>query len=157
MDIVKCRYKNCRHETRELNKADAAVVGKAYYHKDCYEEKETIERILKVYEERIDPYPIWVQVRGVINTIIYKKKVDPKFLLFAIQHSLNNGGKINSTYGLHYVVKDHRIIEAWEKRKREEARALISQAEFIAEDDLTPNTDFNFTPKTNSFAKVVGK
>lgn len=51
--MVTCRYKNCKHESKQLPKDEAFCNGNAYYHKDCWEEKlRIVEEEKKAKEEK---------------------------------------------------------------------------------------------------------
>ena len=42
----------------EVDKDEAVKVGIAYYHPQCYAEKEAIQKIIDVWHERVDPNPM---------------------------------------------------------------------------------------------------
>ena len=113
---VKCRYKNCKHDNRELDKDDAVLSGKAsYYHKDCYKEMTAIKRVIDVYVKKVDNQPIFTQLRQVVNKLIIEQGVDSEYLIFAINYCADLG-IIKHPPGLFYIVKNERVKKEWDKR-----------------------------------------
>lgn len=54
----------------------------------------------------------------VINDIIYGKNVDSEYFLFAVKFAINNKVKINSPMGLHYIIDNKQIKDAYKKLKQ---------------------------------------
>lgn len=135
---MKCAYSHCLHGG-DVSKEDGVLVGKRYYHKDCLTEKNNIQAVLDLYVQRVDPAPIFAQLRKTINEIVYKHDVDAGFLLFALKYYLDAGKQLNHPFGLHYVVKDKGAIDAWAKKS-------VKKIEFPKlEDD--GGTSFEYKPK----------
>ena len=86
---MKCRWSHCKHGG-EVDKSEAVQVGSAYYHKDCYTEKKSIEDISAVYTERVDPNPIIPAIRKVINDLVFNKGYDAEYLLYAVKYCLDS-------------------------------------------------------------------
>lgn len=153
MDNVKCRWTHCRHDSRELSKQDAILIGRnSYYHKDCYHEKETIEQVLTLYKEKIDPNPIWNYLRGVVNNLIFKNGNSADYVLFSLQYAVNHRFNIRNPAGLYYIAKNSEIEDAWKRRK---ATSSIKKTEFIVEDDLSKVDGYSNSGKGKGFGAII--
>lgn len=122
--MVHCRYKNCKklHESTGLAKEDAVMGGKSYYHPDCYHTMKTITRIRDLFVHNINPN-IKGQHFGIlvftINNIVFDKKIEADYLLFALEYFIKNKpGKLNQPYGLHYIIENKEVMEAWDRRQK---------------------------------------
>ena len=153
-DTVKCRWSHCKHDSKELKREDAVLSGKnAYYHADCFKEKETIQKILTTYQERVDAFPVWAQLRSIVNKIVFKQECDPEYLLFAMNYVLDNGGKLNTPMGLYYIIKDYKAKEAWERKRKQKQQ----QIDFVVEEDIKPTGEFNYSTRVSGFGKILGR
>ena len=85
-DTRKCRYKFCSHSTRDVPVSEAVKEKTSYYHADCYQTKEDIKEIIRLFTEHIDPHPIYAQLQKVIQTIVFQHKVPSDYLLFGMQY-----------------------------------------------------------------------
>lgn len=112
---MKCAYGHCLHGGT-ITKEEGVLVGTRYYHEDCLREKNNIQAIIDMYVKRIDPTPVFAQLRRTINDIVYKHDVDSGFFLFALRFYLDAGKNINSPFGLYYVVKNKSAIDAWARK-----------------------------------------
>ena len=115
-----CRYAHCKFADKKLP-ANKMILSKGlYYHRECFAERENINKIIKLYVEIIDPSVVVKQLRGAINNIVFDKNVDSGYLLFALQYNLKMRIKnIKSPYGLHYLINDRRFKEAYDRYKDE--------------------------------------
>lgn len=150
--LMKCRYNHCKHGG-EVDVNEAVKVGKAYYHKDCLKEKQEIEEVMKVYEEKVDPHPIYNRLRKVINTIVYDYENGSDFLLFALKRYLAQGKRLNHPEGLYYVVKDYSAKEAW-ARLMEAKRNEITMVTIDVDDNLTELPKIE-TQRRRGFADIL--
>ncbi len=152
---MKCRWNHCRLGG-EVDKDNAKVVGKQYFHPECFEERENINEVIKLYTEKVDASPIMAQLRKAINDIIYKDGVDSAFLLFAFRYCLDNGWKFHSPFGLRYISKDVKVKIAWDK-KRSEENNKITQIRIEGEDnfDDVPVIPSNFSSSKHGFASIL--
>lgn len=126
--IYKCGFRHCQHESCEVSQDEAVKVKNRYFHKDCAEIYNNIEEIKSLYYEKISNTVVMPQLISVINNIIFKKNVDSKYLLFAVKYAINTKKKINYPQGLHYIIDDYQIKNAWEKKQTQ----TISQIKFEA-------------------------
>lgn len=115
--IYTCGFKYCRHDTNEVKKEEAVKVGNRYLHVDCAETKEYIMKTKELYCEEISSTVVMKLLVSVINQIVIKKKVDAKYLYFALSYAINHRFPIRSPYGLHYLVDHEQIKNAWNKKK----------------------------------------
>ena len=149
---VQCRYKYCKHESREMNRDEAVHVGNSYYHEDCFKESRTIDKIIETYTERVDKNPVYTHLRKTINTIVYKNKVDAEFLLFALEYAAQHK-MIKHVPGLFYIVKSKDIQKAWDKKKTAE----YMRSEKSKPQEYVNNTTREFTfkaPKQKTVASL---
>ena len=140
--MKKCRYSHCKHETPEIRDGEGILVGKGtYYHEDCYEEMTAIKNIIDVYVKRVDPHPIMALLRRIVNEIVYNQKVNAKYLLFALNYSVDHGWRISRPQGLYYVAKNNDAKRQWEKnlvsKQKREIMAGITDADESVEEDNT--------------------
>lgn len=114
---VNCGYKHCQHESRELPRDNAIRKGNMYYHKECMVIKDNINEMKILYCENIDKEVSVLQLYGVINNIIFTKKIDSSFLLFGLKYWIRKKVKVNNPYLLHYIPKNQRLIREWDYEK----------------------------------------
>ena len=146
---VKCRYSHCKHESKDMPREEAVCDGRMYYHKDCYEEKETIKKCIDIYAKAFDADPIWNNLRIVINNIVYNKGNDAEYLLYALKYAARNKMTIRYPAGLYYLIKNKDIKESWEKEKK-----IADRGNVVVE---TTNTEFTYVPKkSKGFADIIG-
>lgn len=140
---VKCKYIHCRHESKDIDKEKAVLVGKSsYYHKDCLMEKENIEEIMKLFQERINKNVVFSQLRRTINSIIYDKDISSEFLLFGLKYYISHKIPLNYPGGLYYVIQNKDVLKAYTARRNNfKSKSAISENNTVAE------TDFKFKPK----------
>lgn len=117
--IVKCRYSRCSHSSKELPIEEAVLFGKgSYYHKDCFKQNDEIKQIIDTFKLYVDPMVVVMQLRSVINNIIFEKFIDSEYLLFAVKFAINNKINLKHAMGLHYIVGYKNIQEAYIKSKK---------------------------------------
>ena len=136
----KCSFKHCQHESCEISQDEAVIVGSRYMHKDCSKINTDISDIRDLYYEKISKTVVWSQLVSVINNIIFTKKVNSGFLLFALKHCISAKMPIKSPYGLHYIIDNQRIKELWDKR---EAQRIVREMK----EDIVPETQEISCPK----------
>lgn len=114
-----CGYSHCLHKGEKVIDEDSVVVGKRRFHKDCAETRDYIEILKKLYFDYVEN-PKYVEVVGVINNIIFKKGVDPRYMIFALKHIISKNVRIKSPYFMHYLPKNNTILKLW-KNEQEDA------------------------------------
>lgn len=146
---VKCRYSNCLHEDKEINKEEAVQSGKMYYHADCLKTKEEIKQIIDLFSTHINPNPVYSQLQSVIKNIVFTKKVSSEFLLFGLQYYIDHKMPLNYPQGLYYVIQRKEVIDAYNKSKAK----TIKKTTEITEDN---ETAFIHVPhKNKGFADII--
>lgn len=136
----KCGFRHCQHESCEVSQDEAVKIKNRYYHEDCAEIYNNIEEIKRLYYEKISNTVVMPQLISVVNNIIFKKKVDSNYLLFALKYAINMKRKINYPQGLHYLIDDYKIKTAWQKQKLN----VVKNAKFEAKPVSMPT--FNIAP-----------
>lgn len=110
-----CGYSHCLHKGEKINKNDAVIVGNRRFHTDCADLHCKINKMKDLYYENIDDNVEFVTLMSVINNIIFNKRIDPDYMLFALNHVINRKIKIKSPYLLHYLPDNKIIISLWNK------------------------------------------
>ena len=166
---VHCRYPKCSqlHETTELPKDEAVQGGSknSYYHPDCYHTLQTVNKIRDLFVLEVDSTLTGKQVGmlvSTINNIIFSKKVDVNFLEFALEYMIKNKpGVLKHPAGLHYIIQNRDIINAWNKEKEQKIKTEIKNHETIMVndefllDDL-PEQKYTYKPQgPRSFADIL--
>jgi hypothetical protein len=95
------------------------LVGKKRFHKDCAEVREYIETMKTLYFDEIDNKANYVEVVSVLNNIIFKKGVDPRYMVFAIKYIIKKKARMKSPYSLHYLPTNKTIVILYNKEKGE--------------------------------------
>lgn len=115
--IYKCSFKHCSHASCEISQDEAVRIGNRYFHRDCAKTRNNIEEIKRLYYEKISNTVVMSQLLSSVNNIIFRKNVDSEYLLYALRYAIEHNIKLNSPYGLHYLIDDYKIRQAWTKRK----------------------------------------
>lgn len=136
---VKCGYKNCINEDRELNKEDAIKVGNRYYHQDCYQIIEDIREIADLFKKHINENVVYSVLVRVINDIIFNKKNESGYLLFGLRYYINKKIPLNYPQGLYYVIQNKDVKKAYEKFKINKINPKVDISE-------VEEHKFNFKP-----------
>ena len=156
---MKCKYSHCKHESTEIPKGEEVLVGKAsYYHKDCYQEMTAIKNVIDTYVKKIDSHPIMSLLRKVVNEIVYKHKVDARFLLFALNYCIGHNWSINHPQGLYYVAKSDAAKQQWERMMASKNRKEIKETQKNAEinNDIDNDKTFEYhVQKTVGFEDIL--
>lgn len=140
----KCAYQHCPFGG-QVDKDEAVSYKRRHYHKKCFQDVVNKEKIREYYLENINKTEILSKLNGVISNIIDVKKVDSEFLLFAIQYAVRNSIQIHTPMGLHYLVNNYKIKEAW---KKEQAKKIKK----ISFDDIetVDNVKFDYNINKNN-------
>lgn len=138
-DIVKCKYSSCMHNSKEINREDAICVGKQYYHKDCYQTKEDIKKIIDLFIKHVNPNPVYSQLQSVIKNIIFKRKISSGYLLFGLQYYISHNLPLNYPQGLYYVIQNKDVKKEYDK--------IINSKNKKISVNIEDSTDFGFEYK----------
>lgn len=162
----KCRFSHCEHPDKLILYDDVVKSGSSYWHKDCYEISQTIQEIIKCYVENISNTVVMSLLRKTINTLIFEKLHDknlPKcksdllaarYLLFAVKFAVSNHIPLKSPLGMHYLIDNHKIKEAWKKKNDIETKKQVSaKIDFSA----TKQTTFSVKNNVSGFDALFGE
>lgn len=151
-NTVKCRYKNCIHDNKDIDKSDAVKVGNSYYHKDCYDTKNDIAEIVDLFTKNINTNVVYSVLVRVINNIIFNKKNESKFLLFGLKYYIANKIPLNYPQGLYYVIQNKDVLNTYKKYL---AKQQIKNDKVIIKEENN-EVDFNFKPtKSKGFGDIL--
>lgn len=159
---MKCRWKYCRFGG-EVNKEDAIKVGELkYYHKDCYEEMKTIQKIVDLYHEKVDSHPVENWLRKAVNDLVFKEQNDAKYVLFSFQYCLNKGWKPFNPSCIKYAIKDSYAKSAWDKEQNRQRQITIKEQQKLEMNEHSflfelPSNNSTFVNNNKSkFGNVLG-
>lgn len=136
----KCAYKNCMHESKEIEPCDEVQVGKRYMHSDCAAIYSAIQKAEFLFKTEINPSVSIKDLRIMIHNYIFKQNTDPEYLCFAIKWAKRNA---NITYpaGLKYVLENVKCKDSWNKKK---ADMIVKQMKPVK---VRPTETFSYTPE----------
>ena len=112
---VKCRYKYCSHENREIPREEAECVGKAYYHKDCLKESREKKEIVDLFLNKINPNSPPPQLWRTVNSLVNTKGYSSDYVLFGLKYYIRNKIPLNYPAGLYYVVSNKDVEAEYNK------------------------------------------
>lgn len=137
-----CRYKYCKHENKEITDNEQSIQsGRSYFHIDCYNEKDNIEKILSLFCEKINKNCVFAQLRSVVNNIVYTKQVSAEYLLFALQYYIEHKIPLNYPQGLYYVIQNKETKQAYDKLKSKNIKQKMKES---VDDEMTLESDFSY-------------
>lgn len=113
--MVKCRYKYCSHESREIPREEAECVGRVYYHKDCLKESREKKEIVDLFLDKINPNCPPPQLWRTVNTLVNSKGHSSDFVLFGLKYYISHKIPLNYPGGLYYVVANEDVKSAYNK------------------------------------------
>lgn len=116
---VKCEYKHCWHESREVLRDDATKINGRYYHSDCAMIRTEINEIKQLYCIEIDKnvsIPLLVMV---LNNLVFTKGINTKYILFGLNYWIKYNKKlIKSPFTLYYLQDNKTILRLWDKNQK---------------------------------------
>lgn len=151
--IFKCAYNHCKHESCEIPQDSIIKIGNRYYHDDCAKNKENILKIKELYYQKISNTVVMAQLLNTINNIVFVKNVDSDYLLFALNFCIDNRIKINSPYGLHYIIDNSRVKAAWNNQT---AKKMIKQMKFNVSNAVENTTKIKLKDNRTGFGDIFG-
>lgn len=146
---VVCRYSNCLHKDKEIEKENAIKSGRLYYHPDCFQTKEDIKRIIDLFKKNINPNPVYATLQSVIKNIVFTKGLGSDFLLFGLEYYIKNKIHLNYPQGLYYVIQNKKMIDAYRKSKEKNIKNTV---------EIKEQNDFQFKHvpiKNKGFADIL--
>lgn len=121
--MPECQYTHCKN--KEIADEDLIMYRGKPHHRQCYEDILNIRDIKQQYIDHISSTVVQKLLGKVVNDIIFTKKVPSDFFLYAIKFAINNKIKINSPMGLHYIVDNNQIKDAYRKTQADKVRKEI--------------------------------
>lgn len=154
---VKCRWTHCRHESRDIPREEAVLGDNGYYyHKDCLEEKKKINEIVDFWGENIDPLVNYGQLRNIINNLIYKKNVEPDYILYTVKLGYSEHW-LHYPQGLYRSLDNFKRHEDW--KKSVEKQSTTEDVEIKADNPYEKKSSTTFTYEANKkrgFSQMLG-
>lgn len=148
-ETVKCKYANCLHESRNIEKENAAKKGSSYYHPDCLKTLNDIKEIIDLFKNKINPNPVYSQLQSVIKNIVFAKGLGSDFLLYGLKYYIEHNIPLNYPQGLYYVIQNKDVISSYNKIKAKKTKQSVEIKE-----DIT--TAFKHIPiKTNGIVDIL--
>lgn len=159
---VKCAYKHCQHESQMLPRTEAVKVGNRYFHKDCAETQDYIQKARNEYLERINSTEVVSVLVNVINTMVFKKNIPADYVWFTVHDCAENPRKshIRHAQGLYYAINFEWVKKDYKKwydtKLRREQMAEAAKAEEAATDK--DGADFKYTAPqgVGHFSNIFG-
>lgn len=151
---MKCRYSHCKHESKEIADGEGVRVGNAYYHEDCYKEKNDVDGVISLWCEKVDPIPIYSELRGVVNTLVYKRGYPAEKVLYFLRWALAHGYNIKHPPGLYYLMKNADAERSWGEKQR----ATFVNFEFEEPEKRNDASQgFEYKPDATGFKRIIGR
>lgn len=151
--LFKCRYSRCLYDDKDIQPEDDYCENNAHYHKKCFEYKTLINEIGQYYYENISNTVVYSLLMRTIHNIVFKKGIEPKYLMFALQYAKKQGVKINSPLFLHYIIDDARIKKAYTEEKNNHRPKINADDISVSEEQV-----FSYKPKAKKgFGDVIKK
>ena len=165
-NLKTCRYKKCKFPDRRLNIAeqDYVSVGRLYFHKDCYEEKEKEDRIEEkiradvqliknIWIENISNTVVLSQLYLEINKLIRERCIDSEYVIFVLDYCIKNHCNLRYPAGLKYYVDKQEIKDAFEKKH---AKKIVNNATFNVDTTTDSSPKFTINRKPSGFNSILG-
>lgn len=117
-ETVKCGYKHCWHESRDVLRESATKINGRYYHSDCAMIRTEINEIKQLYCIEVDKNVSIPLLAMVLNNLIFIKGVDTKYILFGLKDWIKYNKKlIKSPFTLYYLQDNERLTRIWNNRQ----------------------------------------
>lgn len=147
-DIKTCRYKDCKHTTKEINiTTDEYVLNdKFYYHKDCFDQKNKekqvkadIQLIRNLWEENISRTVVYNRLYKVLNDLL-ARGIASDYLVFTMIYIVKNHMNLRYPEGFRYYVDNAEIKKAYDQKKIKE---VVGNVKFKAIENEQNTTKFS--------------
>lgn len=90
-----------------------------------------------------------------INNIVFDKKVDSEYLLFALKFAIAQNITLNSPFGLHYIINNTNIQKAWRSKQARAEEAKMKEE--IKKLQIKAEVNFSFkNQKKDGFDSIFG-
>lgn len=152
---AKCNYSKCIYKTKDIAPEDLYIdeITHRRYHKRCFQYKTLIDEIATFYYENVSRTVVYGALVNTIKNIVFKKRVEPEFLLYALQYTVEKGNMPKSPFSLHYLIDDGRIKKAYQSTHPSKKIQIDLDNISVAEEQ-----QFEYKPKERqSFGDVIKK
>ncbi len=114
-----CQSLHCRHEKKEIQISQDKYIckGGAYYHEDCFADKQNIQAIKDLWKSHISRTVVINQLYAILNHLIFVDNVPSDFLLFIVRYCIKNKCKLRYPAGLKYYVDNVKLQSAYKKER----------------------------------------
>ena len=167
-DIKTCRYKDCKHSSKEINIAEQKymAVGRNYFHVDCYAAKEAaesaeaklkadIQLIKNMWIENISDTVVLSQLYLELNKLIRERGISSDYVIFVLNYCIKNRCNLRYPGGLKYYVDKQEIKDAFAKK---EAQKAISNATFSIDEFTEDNSPkFSVNKRPSGFSSILNR
>lgn len=150
---AKCNYSKCLYKSKEIKDEDLYIDEKTHrrYHKRCFQYKTLIDEIATYYYENVSKTVVYSALINTIKNIVFKKKVEPEFLLYALRYAVKRGNMPKSPFYLHYLIDNDRIKKAYQSTHIDKKIQIDVDNVSLAEEQK-----FEYKPKERqSFSDIV--
>ena len=160
MMFAQCSFKNCQHESKQIDLdseehiCDKKSYAKKYYHKDCYTNKCNIEKAIDLWYKHIDKDVSFPSLMRILKELVFKKKNDSGYIVFALKYCIDNDYNLNYPPGLRYFIERQEIKDAYAQKKLKQLKAKGYRYE-ISEDDSPKFAPVDKRPK--GFSSIFKK
>ena len=137
---MKCVYKHCLHDSKEIEEGEGVKVGSRYMHNDCARYSKAIKDIVLYYKVHLSSDVVQAALNKVINDIVFEKRNDPEDVLYALKEAVRTGIKIKTPFGLYYVIDSEPIRRSW---VRKNAIKIVKNMKPVEKKE---EADFKYTP-----------
>lgn len=153
--MYKCRWTHCKHDSRDIpNGEEVHGNGSAYYHKDCWDQKTTIDSILTTWSENIDAFVNMATLRSIVNNLVFKRGYDEHYILYLVKIGAREKW-LHYPYGLYKVVSQQRFIDDFNSMKAKQKIKDIKQEEVGG---YEVDTGFKYGGgKKKGFGRILGR
>ena len=183
-NIRVCRYKNCSHESREIDIKNEPFLadGTKYYHPDCFElekrakelaeeqarkKKEKLnekkQRDKKTREDLVYIRKLWSE--NIDKFVVYSQLtkmlndlldlgISSDYLVFTIEYAIKHNMNLKHPPGIKYFVKRDEIQNAYKRRLMEERKR--KRVEDIAKANNDNSPKFSIKQKPRGFGSIFG-
>ncbi len=108
----KCQYQHCK-EGGVVNVDESIIENGKHYHFQCYEKKHIKQKIFLAFCEYVTNEESGVLIKKKISDYIDKDNINPNYVYFTMFYIIKNSIPLRSIFGLGIVMKQQRIIKAY--------------------------------------------
>jgi len=121
-----CNYTHCVHDNKTIDPNEQYVeINKKYYHCDCRKIMDNIKLIKAKYSDYVGADKTnFAVLSKTINNLIFDKKYDSEYILFALGRYIEERKFLRYPAGLYHIVDNPLYLTAWNERKSKNLRNL---------------------------------